>query len=67
MKVPCKDCAIDAPEKFSSMLQTKSECFKMGWHVHKTKGQFKDTVFEDGEQYIAFMDNELWEKLYENV
>lgn len=68
-KLPCKDCAVNAPENFSKnfskMLQPKSACFEMGWHVHKaTTELLPDTIFEGGEQYTAFMCDELWEELY---
>jgi hypothetical protein len=62
MKVPCEDCAVDAPEKISSMIQNKTELFKRGWHVHRASGGFKGTVFEDGEQFVTFMDDELFYK-----
>lgn len=51
MNVPCKDCALNAPEQVSSMLQPKSKLFAMGWHVHKYK-----------QGYVTFMDNKLFDK-----
>lgn len=68
IKVPCDDCAIDAPENFSSMVQSKSECFKRGWHVHEAATElFPGTKFEGGKQYVAFMDDDLFDEIYKDI
>ena len=62
MQVPCKDCLVDIEEDFSGFFQTKTKCFEMGWHIHKASGKEPGTILE--RQYIVFMDDDLFDKIY---